>query len=56
MERDLCKLLDWFEEESSLWVLLLTGKPRALRRPGPISLMLPPTRQALVVSSAPDRT
>ncbi|EGU13286.1 Enoyl-CoA hydratase/carnithine racemase [Rhodotorula toruloides ATCC 204091] len=29
LEADLCKMLDWFEEQTSLWVLIVTGTGRA---------------------------
>ncbi|GAA5826911.1 hypothetical protein JCM11251_002156 [Rhodosporidiobolus azoricus] len=29
LEGDLCKVLDWFEEETSLWVIVITGTGRA---------------------------
>lgn len=29
MEQDMKKTLDWFEEEPSLWVVILTGNGRA---------------------------
>lgn len=29
MEQDMRKTLDWFEQESSLWVVILTGNGRA---------------------------
>ncbi|BGP58010.1 hypothetical protein JCM8202_001752 [Rhodotorula sphaerocarpa] len=29
LEADLCKMFDWFEEENSLWVVIVTGTGRA---------------------------
>lgn len=29
LEADICKVMDWFEDKSSLWVVVVTGTGRA---------------------------